>query len=763
MKDLKKKFWKLFKNTWPYLLILVLVGVFFWKVILKGLVPLPADFIVGVYYPWLDYKWGYTTGVPVKNPMTTDVVSLIYPEQMLSVDLIKQSVWPLWNRYILAGTPLFANLQAAPFSPTNFVYFIFDKVNAWSVQIILQHVLAVIFMFILLRSWKVSNLGSVFGGMVYSFSGFNLIFSQWNGHTLSSAFIPLIIYFVDGILTKKVRFGYFAGLCLALSLQLLSGYPQVCFYTAIAIVTFYLIKVWKNPKMVLSRTIFLVTSGVVALGISAFQLFPSVELWGLSQRSFEPHPFEWAFLPWKKIITFISADYFGNHATQNYWGPQDYTSNTAYIGVVSFMLASLGLRFLKKKKEVLFLVSLAIVSLVLSFATPISVFLWKNDIFGLRAASAHRATILFIFAASALAAYGLDSLKMKIKSKKYLLCVILVPGVLIFLFGAYALTLKGQLTHAIPATKVALRNLVLPSGVFIASALVILSRLKYKLRILLFAFCLFELFRFGWKFTPFSPKNLIFPDTPVLTFLKSQETPFRVTGNKVIPVNLRTPYALESLEGYETIHPLRISLFIAALNSGKSGINPVGRYGIVDNDVSPLLDLVNTKYYLTHKFDEKGNPSANGNISKRFISDRFKLAFEDGSVAVLESRSVLPRMFRVNKWEVEKDGNKILNKLLDPNFPVSEKIILEEDPGEVDSFMFVSDAFYPGWKAYVDGKETKIYRADFAFRAIPVSSGEHEISMLYHPESFYLGLKITALSLGVLGIYLAYSLKHARK
>jgi hypothetical protein len=218
-----------------------LVFAFFWKFFIFGQIPLPGDFITGVYYPWLDYKWGYDVGVPVKNPITTDVVSLIYPEQMLGIDLLKKGSWPLWNPYILAGTPLLANLQAAPFSPTIFVYFLTDKITAWSIQIILQHILAALFMYILLRHIKISKLGSILGSIAYSFSGFNLIFSQWNGHTLSAAFIPIIIYFVDKLLTKT-KLIYIAGLSLALTFQLFSGYPQVSFYTAVAILIYWLVR-----------------------------------------------------------------------------------------------------------------------------------------------------------------------------------------------------------------------------------------------------------------------------------------------------------------------------------------------------------------------------------------------------------------------------------------------------------------------------------------------------------------------------------------
>src|SRR4030043_83888 len=42
---------------------------------------------------------------------------------------------------------------------------------------------------------------------------------------------------------------------------------------------------------------------------------------------------------------------------------------------------------------------------------------------------------------------------------------------------------------------------------------------------------------------------------------------------------------------------------------------------------------------------------------------------------------------------------------------------------EENSLLVLSDTYYPGWEAFVDGKKTKIYRADYTFRAIPLDAG----------------------------------------
>ncbi len=741
MKNLKTKLSLFFKTAWlarrragPYLLIIIAVCLFFWKVFIKGLIPFPGDFVVGIYYPWLDYKWGYSTGVPVKNPIIADVPSFIYPMQTYAMELMKNGQWPLWNRFILGGAPLLANFQSAPFTPFFFLYFLFDKITAWSLQIIIAHLLAAVFAYLLLKEWGVSKISSAIGGIIFAFSGYNLIWSQWNGHTLAASFIPLILFFQDRWL-KKGRIMDGAGVSVALSFQLFSGYPQTVIYTAVAAAVLCLFRVFEY-KRIIFRTVLLQLFYLLGLGLAATQLLTGKELLSLSQWMSEPHPFEWAFLPWQKVITFFAPDYFGSHVTRNYWGPQDYTSNTGFVGIVAFVLASLGIILIKKRREISYLVSLCAAALLLSFPTVISIFLWQHNILGMRSSSAHRALVLFNLGVALLAGFGLDLLiKYKVKTKN-IIRVLFIPG----------LTMVGftLLLRETPKYLVGLRNLVLPLGILIATGLLLFltgsgGKIKKAAIYLLMVLMIFEIFRFGWKFTPFSPKSFVYPVTPVLEFLNSRQKPFRIVGSRVIPVNLIMPYKVESLEGYETMRPLLISKFIAVLNNNSSTANPAGRYGIIDNYTSRLLDLVNTKYYLTLKKD----------IGK-FDPKRFTLAFEDKSVAILESKTALPRAFMVYDWEVEKDGIKILDKLLDPKYPFDKKIILEEDPGDVEKMYFISDAYYPGWKAYVDGKETKIYRADFAFRAIAVPQGEHEIKFEYKPESFYNGLKISVLSLVIL-------------
>jgi uncharacterized membrane protein YfhO len=79
----------------------------------------------------------------------------------------------------------------------------------------------------------------------------------------------------------------------------------------------------------------------------------------------------------------------------------------------------------------------------------------------------------------------------------------------------------------------------------------------------------------------------------------------------------------------------------------------------------------------------------------------------------------------------------------------SGKISIETNSSG-NNLLFLSDSYYPGWQAYVDGRQTQIYRADFAFRAIYVPSGTHRIEFIYSPLSFNLGILGAVLGLLVI-------------
>ncbi len=137
-----------------------------------------------------------------------------------------------------------------------------------------------------------------------------------------------------------------------------------------------------------------------------------------------------------------------------------------------------------------------------------------------------------------------------------------------------------------------------------------------------------------------------------------------------------------------------------------------------------------------------------------------------GDVKIYENQMVLPRAFLARQVEVVADDDAVLQALSDPGFPVGHLVATSNplQPGaaapgggtvEVVSYaperieiqaespggghLVVSDAFYPGWVAEVDGEAVPIRRVDFYFRGIWIEAGAHTVVMRYQPMSLWLG------------------------
>ncbi len=91
-----------------------------------------------------------------------------------------------------------------------------------------------------------------------------------------------------------------------------------------------------------------------------------------------------------------------------------------------------------------------------------------------------------------------------------------------------------------------------------------------------------------------------------------------------------------------------------------------------------------------------------------------------------------------------------------------QRVRCETESG-VSGYLVLLDSYYPGWRAYVDGREVEIRRANYCFRAIPVPAGKHQIEFVYKPRPFNIGLALTLLTavLGLAALFAVQSKKAA--
>jgi hypothetical protein len=145
---------------------------------------------------------------------------------------------------------------------------------------------------------------------------------------------------------------------------------------------------------------------------------------------------------------------------------------------------------------------------------------------------------------------------------------------------------------------------------------------------------------------------------------------------------------------------------------------------------------------------------------------------------IWENAHALPRAFIVNDYEIHPDQSVLLQAL--PGLEPALSVVLEEAPrfaapgkpveasgvevlrhapGDVEivarlirpGLLVLTDAFYPGWRAEVDGQRVRLLRADYVFRAVALGPGEHRIIFRYRP---WWRVWVWGLSVGGLGLAL---------
>ncbi len=353
--------------------------------------PIPADAIPGLYWPMKDHDFGYSNGVPVKNPLITDPVRQQFAWKYLAIKEFKQGNWPLWNPYNFSGTPLLANFQTGAFYPLNILFFtpnpgLADDLHwfaiQWSWYIYLQSVLSALFLFLYLKKIGLDKRAAILGGITFAFSGFNVGWWEWGNLIHTLLWFPLILYAIECLVEKdpvevqgttayrKSLWGTFLTvdknrliLLFALFASFTAGHLQThllvlintMFYILYKIPLIQVIGIKIKTEFTHRRMYYwlqLTQVGVLYLLLIAVQALPTLDFLQKSARDVDLTGWQrkdW-FYPFEHFVSLIAPDYFGNPTTYNYWGVWNYGEFSAYIGILPLLLAlSVIIQFLFDK------------------------------------------------------------------------------------------------------------------------------------------------------------------------------------------------------------------------------------------------------------------------------------------------------------------------------------------------------------------------------------------------------------------------------
>lgn len=752
MKSILLKFWPLF-------CIFTLWFLFSAPFFLQGKIPFAGDYQTTFFSPWSDYK---EFAQPVKNNAMPDIIDQLYPWKHLVISDWKNGEIPLWNPYQFAGTPLLANYQSAVFSPMNLLFFLFPFKIAWGILILLQPLLAGVGMYFFVKKIGVSKIGATLSSFSFMFCSFIVTWMGYGTLSYAVAVLPLVLVGLEGYLQQK-QFRYILLMVFALFFSFMSGHFQMSLYVLSAAFLHFLFRyIPANNKK-----IFLYGLGGILIGVllAAPQIFPSIAFYGQSLRSTIFQRPE--IIPWQYLFTVIAPDFFGNPVTRNDWFGH-YAEWGSYVGVLPFLFALFSFQEVRKNKFVLFFSCLGIVSLLLATPTFLGDLILQLHIPVLATSAAGRIIILFSFSLAVLSGFGID-MWMHASAKRKLFLGIFS---FIFLFIGWII-IFGKIGLSVEHILIAKQNFLLPSIVLIGAVVgcFITFFLRSKkiaifLSIVFLLITAFDMYRFASKWQSFSSQNLVFPDVGVTKFFQNIKNE-RSLGNYGGQVSLY--YQLPSIEGYDALYPERFGTFSNYVANGS--LQPASR-SVVDfpkngKYTAEAVNLLGVKYII-HKISDTNKPWT---FPVWQYPKDFTIVYQDSSYLIFKNTKAFPRAFVAADYIVQSDSQKNLSALFAPTTDPLKTLVLEKDPhivkigslaaqatidlytankisvttvSNVKALLFLSDTYFPGWHAYVDGKETPIYRADYTFRSVVVPAGKHTVVFVYLPSSLVYGILGTA-------------------
>ncbi|MFH1048514.1 MAG: YfhO family protein [Patescibacteria group bacterium] len=708
----------------------------------------------------------------------------------------------LWNPYIFSGVPQNAFAYVGEFYPLNLLLIPFSKLDIsfmyWLMEIsaIFHLFLGGIFMYILTRYLKISHYSSLLAATFFSLSPFFIVHLKHINIIESAIWLPLIfLFFHRALHTDNLKDSIWSGLFMGISI--LAGHIQINYLMFLFLFAYfiYFLIVEKNAfpgKMrlfILKKTALALPLLLLGLGISAIGLLPAIELNDLSIRPFN-NSFSfyssYSLNPLQFFLTSLFPHFFGGQSeTSGYWGGWNYWELTSYLGIVPLIFILIAVPFFKNQKFIKFLFITALLSLFLSFGYHF--FPYYVAYFLLPGIQLFRAPARFLFLYNfsliIIAGFALDFFlankeKIKLcldKNKKNILKIIHFAIMFFLILGIMVIILPKETLLGLVLEPSKEKNLIITKGVLVknllinfttfflmVSALIIIiskylkqsvSLKFFKISILFLAFT--DLFLFGFQFnnSNYGPKDY-FPKTKEIEYIEQNNLGNkRIITNGAIHPNNPLVYKFQSIEGNSS-HAmlLRYYNFInEAINSRM--ISSLSAQAISAN----RLKLLNACYFISN------NDNGFKNIN---------------NTDLYEIPQCFDRAFIARSVEIEENDEKTLTRIDDPDFNPLKNIILKKKPGlilpnndfasyndkvdivkyapdtieikaelEENGILFLSEVYYPGWEAYIDGVKTEIYEANYLFRAIELQKGNHNIKFIYNPKSFKTGLIISIISL----------------
>ncbi len=405
------RYFAMTKSTFAATILMILPFLLFWQ----------------IWWPSSDHKRVFSQG---------DFVEQHYPFRSFAAEEIRNGRLPIWDPYTFGGYPAIAESQHATFYPLGlWLAFVPNPLRflALELEAIFHLGLSAVFTFLLVRHLTKSVGAGMLSGISFGLSGFLTSYPMLQTPIVEAAtWLPAGLWLAElSLAHRKLKFAVISGVSMGFSI--LAGHPQTSLYSFLIIGTYMLMRSsanWKEVRFALT-VIFVIIS--VALGLSASQWIPSIQLALMSNRM---------QLSYNEV-----SGGFGTNELIGLVRPNTEEWSPLYVGIVPLLLALIGLY--KRQRETWYWGIVCIFSLLLSlgrhgFIYPFIYSLAPNAaVFR----GQERAAFLVCFALVVLAGYGYKHLILQNWTPKCLLPIFVIIATTDLFHANYGVILQKPSEH----------------------------------------------------------------------------------------------------------------------------------------------------------------------------------------------------------------------------------------------------------------------------------------------------------------------------
>jgi hypothetical protein len=763
-----------------------------WKILM------PLDLLATLYLP----TGPDIRSVEVHDKALSDQVLAYEFRRRFAADELRSGRLPLWDPYCYAGAP-FAHYWT--YSPFNLFYCCFPSPRTLAWTQLLVSLLASVGAYLFFgHVLGVSFWPAAIGAWCCPITGFYIL---WSGTPLPyvTAWLPLSLFAVDKSVRGSLR-GAGPLVAVVTCLILVSGQVDIAGQLLLASGCYAIWCVvdeyrqhwrWVAAVRAITRT---GSAWIIGFLLAAPYLLPLLEYVNhgarMNQRraGFEERP----PIGLSALPQVIMPDYYGStqhgslliQPTEAKGGNLQESAGGTYVGLLTTLLATpLAWCSRRRRSRNVFWIVLCIVALSWVLDVPGLVAVLRLPF--LRMMSHNRLVFISAFAILALAVEGIDSIWQHAVRWHW---TFLLPLAVLLCFGGWCLyrafnlpePIASVLERHVRAGKSApvgdvdavreiqnnfrqayTRGAALSGLALAVWWLVMNVRGRAWLGPAVGTAMVAELVWFAYGRNPQTSSSLYYPRLPVLAKL-ARMTSDRVLGIDCLPPLLNELYGLRDIRGYDTVDPLRYTELLSAVRDEQfsSPTYAAMRDYVprLDAKVPGIINMLNVRYVIFR------GPLPHGVVPVLQSEDYW----------IVENPRGLPRAFVPVRVHTVADKEEMLRRLAATDFDPRQAAYLEEAHSlsgechgtasivsetptdltvtvqtDAAGLLVLSDLYYAGWKAYLNGRESRLLCANYALRGVVVPSGRSEVRFRYEPASLTWGVRLMSIGFVSLSLWAA--------